>query len=99
MSVFDRRGFLIAASSALVVTAVGARTRAAAQSARTLGLRYSDIYGPVLDEPFPIPGLRASQVKSAFLRTEVPYETAEAPGTLVVDPQTRYLYLVQGDGW
>ena len=99
MPVFDRRGLLIAASSALVLTAIGARTRAAAQSARTPRLRYGDLYGPVLDEPFPIPGLRPSQVKPAFLRTEVPDDTTEAPGTIVIDPQSRYLYLVQGSGW
>src|SRR4051794_23327380 len=98
MPVLDRRGFLIAASS-LVVAAFGARTGAAAQSARATSPRYGDLYGPVLDEPFPIPALRASQVRPAFLRAEVPYETAEAAGTLVVDPQAHYLYLVQGGGW
>ena len=99
MSVLDRRGFLIACSSGLAATILGARTRADAQSARPGGFRYGDPYGPVTDEPFPIPGLRPSQVKSAFLRAEVPYDTAEAPGTLVVDPQSRYLYLVQEGGW
>src|SRR3954470_21412464 len=98
MPVFDRRGFLVAASSALVATAIGARTRAAAQTAHPARLRYGDLYGPVQDEPFPIPGLRPSQVKPAFLRAEVAYETSEAPGTIVVDPQSRYLYLVQGNG-
>jgi lipoprotein-anchoring transpeptidase ErfK/SrfK len=98
MPVFDRRGFLVAASSALVATAIGARTRAAAQTAHAPRLRYGDLYGPVQDEPFPIPGLRPSQVKPAFLRAEVAYETSEPPGTIVVDPQSRYLYLVQGSG-
>jgi lipoprotein-anchoring transpeptidase ErfK/SrfK len=99
MPVFDRRGFLIAASSTMFLTAVGAKSRVEAQSARTTGPRYGDLYGPVPDEPFPIPGLRPSQVKPEFLRTEVLYETAETPGTLVVDPQSRYLYLVRGGGW
>jgi lipoprotein-anchoring transpeptidase ErfK/SrfK len=99
MPVCNRRDFLIVASSALAFTAVGARTRASAQSTRTLGLRYGDPYGPVLDEPFPIPGLKASQVKPAFLRAEALFETPEKPGTLVIDPQSRYLYVVQGGGW
>jgi lipoprotein-anchoring transpeptidase ErfK/SrfK len=99
MPVFDRRGFLTAASSALLLSALGARSEAAAQSSRTPGLRYGDLYGPVPDEPFPLPGLRPSQLKPAFVRTEVAYETAEAPGTLIIDPQSRYLYLVQGNGW
>jgi lipoprotein-anchoring transpeptidase ErfK/SrfK len=99
MPVLDRRGFLIACSSALAATVLGARTRADAQSAYPRGFRYSDPYGPVTGEPFPIPGLRPSQVKPAFLKAEVPYETAEAPGTLIVDPRSRYLYLVQEGGW
>jgi lipoprotein-anchoring transpeptidase ErfK/SrfK len=99
MPVFDRRGFLTAASSALVLSAIGAKTRAAAQSNRTSRPRYGDLYGPVLDEPFPVPGLKASQVRPAFLRTEVPYETPEPPGAIVIDPQSRYLYLIQEGGW
>jgi lipoprotein-anchoring transpeptidase ErfK/SrfK len=98
MPVLDRRGFLAACSSALAATVLG-RTRADAQSAYPGGFRYGDVYGPVMDEPFPIPALRPAQVKPAFLRAEVPYETAEAPGTLVVDPRSRYLYLVQEGGW
>jgi hypothetical protein len=34
-------------------------------------------------------------IDPAYLRTEVPYNGREAPGTLVVDPQNHYLYLVQ----
>ena len=99
MAALDRRGFLIASSSALAVTIVGGSVKAAAQTARTLSYRYRDLYGPVLDEPYPIPGLGPSQVKPAFLRAEVAYETTEAPGTLVVDPHRRYLYYVQEGGW
>jgi lipoprotein-anchoring transpeptidase ErfK/SrfK len=98
MPVLDRRGFLAACSSALAATVL-ARTRADAQSAYPGGFRYGDLYGPVTGEPFPIPALRPSQVKPAFLRADVPYDTAEAPGTLVVDPRSRYLYLVQEGGW
>jgi lipoprotein-anchoring transpeptidase ErfK/SrfK len=37
-------------------------------------------------------------IDPAYLRTEVPYNGREAPGTLVVDPQNHYLYLVQKNG-
>jgi lipoprotein-anchoring transpeptidase ErfK/SrfK len=99
MPVLDRRAFLIASSSALAVTALGAGTRTAAQSARALGYGPGNPYGPVRDEPYPIPGLRPSQVKPAFLRAEVPFESTEAPGTIVIEPHSRYLYQVQDGGW
>jgi lipoprotein-anchoring transpeptidase ErfK/SrfK len=38
-------------------------------------------------------------VKPAFLRAEVPFESTEAPGTIVIEPHSRYLYQVQDGGW
>jgi lipoprotein-anchoring transpeptidase ErfK/SrfK len=61
-------------------------------------LHYSAIYGPVEGEPFPIPAVKLSQINSAFLRKEVAYATAEAPGTIVIDPHGHYLYHVLGNG-
>jgi lipoprotein-anchoring transpeptidase ErfK/SrfK len=37
-------------------------------------------------------------IDPAYRRTEVAYSRREAPGTLVVDPQNHYLYLVQKGG-
>ena len=34
----------------------------------------------------------------AFLPTVIDYQTDEKPGTIVIDPSQRYLYLVQDDG-
>jgi len=56
------------------------------------------MYGPVRGEPFPVPGVRPSDVDPAFLRTSVLYPTREAPGTIIVDPAHHYLYLVQEGG-
>ena len=55
-------------------------------------------YGPVTGEPFPIPAAPLSRINAAFLRTRVNYPGREAPGTVVVDPARRYLYLVQEGG-
>ena len=44
------------------------------------------------------PDPRTAAVNPAYLRTEVAYNRREAPGTLVVDPQNHYLYLVQKGG-
>ncbi|MFC0283035.1 L,D-transpeptidase [Camelimonas abortus] len=59
---------------------------------------YAAMYGPVENEPFPIPGVPPGTVNPAFLRRAVPYAGPEEPGTIVVDPARRYLYLVQPGG-
>jgi lipoprotein-anchoring transpeptidase ErfK/SrfK len=56
------------------------------------------MYGPVEGEPFPVAAVRLADVNPAFLRSVVPYATAEAPDTIIVDPPQHYLYFVQKDG-
>jgi lipoprotein-anchoring transpeptidase ErfK/SrfK len=60
--------------------------------------RYAALYAGVGGEAFPIPPVDLSQIDPQFLRRTVSYPTNEAPGTIVVDPQNRFLYLVQGGG-
>jgi lipoprotein-anchoring transpeptidase ErfK/SrfK len=60
--------------------------------------RYSAIYGAVGGEPFPVEAVDLSQLQPQFLRQEVAYQTTERPGTVVVDPNSRFLYLVQENG-
>ncbi|MBV9751410.1 MAG: L,D-transpeptidase [Hyphomicrobiales bacterium] len=55
-------------------------------------------YGPVPGEPFPVNAVNLSQIDPAFLVKAVPYAGSEAPGTIVINPSTRYLYLVQEGG-
>lgn len=85
-----RRDVLVAS-----VTAFAAPSAASAQMGRLSGGHYGPVYG----EPFPVPALRLSQVNPAYLRAEVADPTGEAPGTIVIDPQSRYLYHVQPGGW
>jgi lipoprotein-anchoring transpeptidase ErfK/SrfK len=58
----------------------------------------ASIYGPVEGERFPIPAVKLSEIDPAFRRRQVDYVTTEMPGTIVVDPQHHYLYLVQENG-
>ena len=58
--------------------------------------RYQAIYGAIDSEPFPIEAIDLTQVQPEFLRQEVFYRTPERPGTVVVDPNARFLYLVEG---
>ncbi|MGX1305977.1 lipoprotein-anchoring transpeptidase ErfK/SrfK [Amorphus suaedae] len=59
---------------------------------------YVAMYGPVTTEPWPIPGVDISKVDPRLLRQEVDYPTYERPGTIVVDPGMRFLYLVREGG-
>jgi len=55
-------------------------------------------YGPVSGEPFPVPAVNLRQINPAFLIKTVTYDGSEEPGTIVINPETRYLYLVQDGG-
>ena len=55
-------------------------------------------YAAIPDEPFPIPALRPGIVPPEYWRQEVADPTGEAPGTIVVDPNTFYLYWTQPGG-
>jgi lipoprotein-anchoring transpeptidase ErfK/SrfK len=60
--------------------------------------QYAAVYGPVAGEPFPVEAVDLSQLPPQYLRQEVPFETREQPGTVIVDPNNRFLYLVEGGG-
>ena len=57
-----------------------------------------ELYGPVRGEPFPIPPAPLSRINPAYLRARVAVRTREPAGTIIVDPRSRYLYLVEGSG-
>ena len=59
---------------------------------------YREIYAEVKDDPFIVPSVKLSQVDPAFLRKNVIYATREAPGTVVIDTATHYLYHVEEGG-
>src|SRR5688572_21638942 len=59
---------------------------------------YALMYAPIYGERFPIPGIDLATIDPAFLRREVPYLTADAPGTIVIDPAAHYLYYVLPGG-
>ncbi len=45
-----------------------------------------------------LPAIDVTAFHRDLLRNEVNYATAEAPGTVVIDPRGPFLYLVEGDG-
>ncbi|WP_114946414.1 L,D-transpeptidase [Microvirga calopogonii] len=92
----SRRTFMLGASAAAAGAALPINS-SLAQSVRDASA-YQRMYGPIDDDLFPVPGIQLSRINPAFLRRVVEYETAEAPGTIVIDPRSRYLYLVMRDG-
>jgi lipoprotein-anchoring transpeptidase ErfK/SrfK len=108
MAEFSRRSFLAGASAAAAAGALSAcvsndslaPTALAQQPAPaghgTVTAHHLVMYGPVYGEPFPVPAVDLSQIRPEFLRTDVADPTGEPPGTIVVDPSSRYLYHVQG---
>jgi lipoprotein-anchoring transpeptidase ErfK/SrfK len=59
---------------------------------------YEKIYAEIDTEPFPVPAIDLTEIDRRYLRRIVRYRTFEQPGTVVVNPYSRYLYLVQDDG-
>lgn len=55
-------------------------------------------YGETRDDDRTLPAIPVSRVDPRFLRQEVAYQTAEKPGTIVVDTREHFLYLVEPDG-
>jgi len=56
------------------------------------------MYAEVDGEPFPIPALDFSGIDPTYLRKVAYFPTSEAPGTIVIDPQNHFLYLVLEGG-
>lgn len=59
---------------------------------------YAETYAEYPGEEFPIPAFDYSQVDPIYLRQQVAYRGREQPGTLVVDPTARQLFLVEPGG-
>jgi lipoprotein-anchoring transpeptidase ErfK/SrfK len=56
------------------------------------------MYGPRLDEEFPVPAAPIAQLDPMFWRQEVANVTSEPAGTVVVDTPNRFLYWTMPDG-
>ncbi len=59
---------------------------------------YAKVYGAIEGERFPIPAFDYTAMDPETLRANVDYASAEAPGTIVVEPRRHALYYVEGSG-
>jgi lipoprotein-anchoring transpeptidase ErfK/SrfK len=55
-------------------------------------------YGAVPDGAYTVAAVAAGDLKASYMRQLVDDPTGQPPGTVVVDPQHRFLYLVQEGG-
>ncbi len=90
----DRRSFLTGAAASLGTLGVAGCTTSDGLSL----VEAQALYGPVPEEKFPIPAVDISKVDPQYWRKVVPYASAEAPGTIVVDPANYYVYRIEGEG-
>ena len=92
------------ASVAALAAALGACTASMGAPVPAAGARPAadpDLlrrYAAIADEPFPVEAIDPRDLKARNVRQVVDYPTREPPGTLVVDPYKRFLYLVMEGG-
>ena len=60
--------------------------------------QYAALYAPADGGRFPIPAVKLSDINPEYLRKAAFYPTQEQPGTIIIDAQNHFLYLVQGGG-
>jgi lipoprotein-anchoring transpeptidase ErfK/SrfK len=63
-----------------------------------LARQYAALYAPISGEPFAVPAVRLSDIDPQYLRKRVNVQTDEAPGTIIINAQNRFLYFVEGGG-
>lgn len=91
----DRRYFLAAAGCALLGACTAVPGSGPLAYAPGEG---SGVLVPAGNEPFRVAPVNLSEIPSQYHRQIVRDPTGEKPGTIVVDPGQRYLYLVIDDG-
>ncbi|SEQ41114.1 Lipoprotein-anchoring transpeptidase ErfK/SrfK [Devosia sp. YR412] len=90
----NRRSFLLGSAAALASIGLAACTTSG-------GMSFAEAeraYGPVPDERFPIPAVNVSKINPKYYRRKVRYDSAEAVGTIIIDPSHYYVYRIEGEG-
>ncbi|MDM7849801.1 L,D-transpeptidase [Pseudochrobactrum kiredjianiae] len=85
------RNALSAAGFILTLGLVGCSTTAPFQTSTAS-------YSSVTDASYVLPTVPVQKIAPEYRRQLVKYDTKEAPGTIIVDTQNKFLYLVEPDG-
>ncbi|PWK63699.1 L,D-transpeptidase [Aminobacter sp. AP02] len=81
-----------------IVAALALTTALAGCSTDGVSRMFSNDYGGRVDAGYQIPTVPISKVPRKYHRQLVTYETAEKPGTIIVDTSEKFLYLVEPNG-
>ena len=65
---------------------------------RNADAEYEAMYGELTNEPYPVPAIEPGTIDPIYQRQLVNYPARYQPGTIVVDPENKFLYLVRGGG-
>jgi lipoprotein-anchoring transpeptidase ErfK/SrfK len=95
----DRRSFMLGGASLLAATPAMAQWPADRPTFFNPFALFQQgaNYGAIPGERFPVPPIDISRVDPRYLRQEIFYQSRERPGTIIVNPDARFLYLVLGN--
>ncbi|WP_082511315.1 MULTISPECIES: L,D-transpeptidase [unclassified Rhizobium] len=98
----NRRFIVLGGAAVVVSAATGCSTTIPSSGRSSVPLRvpsvYDTMYAAMPDEAFPLPAIPYQRIDPRYLRQLVDDPTGERPGTLVVDTNQHFLYLVyEGD--
>ncbi|WP_375679004.1 MULTISPECIES: L,D-transpeptidase [unclassified Bartonella] len=96
----SRCAFLIAALLALAGCATRQSDMSSVpfQQVRYIPPEIQALYAPVTNETYSLPAVDLATIDPKYWRQEVIYYTSYAPGTLVIDTQECFLYLIGENG-
>jgi lipoprotein-anchoring transpeptidase ErfK/SrfK len=97
MMMLSRRPLLVALAATLTACARPEIELASAPAELVMPQMTDPRYPALADEPFSIAALDVGGINPELLRQMVSVSFREPPGTIVVDPKARFLYLVQED--
>jgi len=88
------------AAAGLMLALAGCTTANMSRDGTRVDPKYVAMYAPVAGEPFRIPAVPVNRVDPQYFRQTVatPADIPHDPGTIVVDPYDKFLYLVQDNG-
>jgi lipoprotein-anchoring transpeptidase ErfK/SrfK len=102
LSSLSRRAFVLGLPLTLsaCISTVGSTTGTVPAPApvRFVDPRYAAMYASLPNERFPVPAIDLTDVDPRFLRQQVAFRGSERVGEIVVNPSTRFLFLVQENG-
>ncbi len=88
------------AALGLMLALAGCTTANVSNDGKPIDPKYISMYAPVAGEPFRVPAVPVNRVDPKYFRQTVatPSNIPNDPGTIVVDPYDKFLYLVQDNG-